>query len=458
MSEDHEADLTPDRIAMTFQPKNELLVEKSRRPRFTRVLGKDEESPGCERIVKVMLAAGFVVLLLATFVVIVSQQAQTATAPTPSPAPTETTQVVVVATAVPVIATALPTGTTAPTLRPTVTLLPIALVEPTPDVSFYAELDPIGYSVENRPLRLYRVGTGPIKRALIGAIHGGYEWNTVDLMTETLQYLRDNPGLVPSAITLYIVPNANPDGYSRGTDAVVARMNANGVDLNRNWDYQWQITATHGTRPVSAGSEPFSEPETRALRDFIAGEQLDAVIFYHSAFTAVFQGAVITKSKTAELAQYMAQATGYRYLPDGVPGQISTGDAIDYLADHGITAIEVELSTHQTLDWDRNLRGLKAFLDWNVPKSTPTPLPSEPVVQTATPDSLPATLPADSPTALPTSQTPVRSRVHVVVEGDTLYGIAFLYKISIDELLAANPNLTLKSTLQIGQEIKIPTG
>jgi len=225
----------------------------------------------------------------------------------------------------------------------------------------------IGRSAKNRPIHAYQVGNGPIKRGLIGAIHGGYERNTFTLMNEMLAYLRRNPQLVPPQITLFIVPLMNPDGNAAGTDRVRGRMNGNGVDLNRNWDYQWNITATHGTRVVSGGTAPFSEPESRAVRDLIEMNKMDAVIFYHSAFDAVFSGAGHSNTKTIELAKYMAEATGYRYRPEGVVGQLTTGDSIDYLtAKAGITAIEIELLTQRSIDWDRNLRGLKAFLVWDL--------------------------------------------------------------------------------------------
>ena len=117
---------------------------------------------------------------------------------------------------------------------------------------------------------------------IAAGVHGGYEWNTVVLVSETLKHLQANPNLIPQNVTLYVIPCANPDGYAAGTDRDVARMNGNGVDLNRNWDYQWQVTATHGTRPVNAGTGPFSEPETAALRDLILGNGVEAAIFYHS--------------------------------------------------------------------------------------------------------------------------------------------------------------------------------
>ncbi len=224
-----------------------------------------------------------------------------------------------------------------------------------------------GTSAGGRELIAYRLGTGPSARALVGGIHGGYEWNTTVLMSDTLDYLQEHIDQIPDNTTLYIIPCANPDGFAAGTDAVNGRMNGNGVDLNRNWDYQWQITATHGTRPVSAGTGPFSEPETAALRDFILDRQIEAAIFYHSAMGKIFSGADRTRSATHELAEKISQVTGYPHAPEGVPGQITTGDAIDYLSTRGIAAIEIELTTHKVIDWEWNRQGVLAFLKWTIP-------------------------------------------------------------------------------------------
>jgi hypothetical protein len=122
---------------------------------------------------------------------------------------------------------------------------------------------------------------------------------------------------------------------------------------------------------VFAGRFPFSEPETIALHDFILAREMNAVMFYHSAFAAVFSGAGVTTSHTVELAHVLGEATGYRYAPEGVPGQITTGNAIDWLTANGITAVEVELTNHHDLDWEQNQRGLQAFLNWNLPGRQP---------------------------------------------------------------------------------------
>jgi hypothetical protein len=201
---------------------------------------------------------------------------------------------------------------------------------------------------------------------LVGGIHGGYELNTVILVNELLDQLAAAPELIPPELTLYIVPCANPDGAVGGTDRMEGRFNGNGVDLNRNWDYRWQPMSTHGQWPVSGGSAPFSEPESVGLRDLILEEQVEAVIIYHSAMAAVFQGVGTTTSDTVELALLIVEVTGYRYAPTEVNYPPTTGNAIDWLTLHGITTVEIELTNHYDIDWDINWNALMAFLGWDL--------------------------------------------------------------------------------------------
>ncbi|RLC77105.1 MAG: hypothetical protein DRJ03_11725 [Chloroflexi bacterium] len=262
---------------------------------------------------------------------------------------------------------------TIPTAPPTSTPLPAT---PTAQPPFFEGPFTYGASFNGRPLLAYRLGDGPSVRAIIGAIHGGYEWNTVDLVSQTLEYLQANPALIPGEVTLYVIPCANPDGYAAGIDREHGRMNGNGVDLNRNWGYNWQMTATHGTRQVYAGAHAFSEPETAALRDLILEREVEAAIFYHSAMAKIFYGVEREKSATYELAVAVSEATGYP-IAAGIPGQITTGDAVDWMSDQGLAGIEVELTTHEDIEWERNLQGLLAFLNWRPPSV------SERVVHTA---------------------------------------------------------------------------
>jgi LysM repeat protein len=304
-------------------------------------------------------------------------------------------------------------------------------IPPTPPPAFYEGPIVYGTSVEGRDLVAYRLGTGPSARAIIGGIHGGYEWNTVDLVSKTLEYFQNHPELIPPNVTLYLIPCMNPDGYAAGR-GLAARTNSRGVDLNRNWDYQWQITATHGTRPISAGSAPFSEPETAALRDFILERHIELAIFYHSAMGKIFSGAERSRCATFELAEMMSRVTGYPHAPEGVPGQITTGDAIDWLSAQGIATIEIELTDHQNIEWERNLRGILAFLKWSIPKQGALPI---------------------SPPTTGTQQC----ITYTVQPGDTLSQIALQFGVSVDELVYIN-GLTDPDHIQIGQSLCIPAG
>ena len=249
---------------------------------------------------------------------------------------------------------------------------------PTPHPPFFQGPIEFGRSFDGRRLKVYRLGTGPFARAIVGGIHGGYEWNTVELVDEMVTHLQRHTDTIPVTVTLYIIPCANPDGYAAGTDPIIARMNGNGVDLNRNWDYQWQSVATHGRRLVNAGARAFSEPETDALRRLIEEKDIELLIFYHSAMEgAIFSGAERDKSATYELAEMLASVIGYRHWTQGVPGQITTGDAIDWLsAEKGIAAVEIELTTHDSVldtpEWQQNLDGVEAFLRWSIPPADGT--------------------------------------------------------------------------------------
>jgi hypothetical protein len=259
-----------------------------------------------------------------------------------------------------------------------------------------------------------------------------------------LEYLKIHTDTIPVTVTLYIVPCANPDGYAAGTDPIVARMNGNGVDLNRNWDYQWQKTATHGTRPVNAGTHAFSEPETQALWQLIERKNIELIIFYHSAMQgAIFSGAGRDQSATYELAEMLSDVTGYRHRTEGVPGQITTGDAIDWLsANQGIAAVEIELTTHASVldspEWQQNLDGLEAFLRWRIPPAN-APL-SQRISLDQSWEYIPHTVKV--------SKGIWRIALQYEIEANTLQYDALLYINSLDDPNNIDPGTILKIPIE----------
>jgi hypothetical protein len=239
----------------------------------------------------------------------------------------------------------------------------------------------IGTSVEGRNITAHTFGGGDTHLLFVGGIHGGYEWNSVVLAYNLIDYLQANPDALAETLAVSVIPSANPDAVydvvgttGRFTKADIPasanpggdeRFNANDVDLNRNFDCNWQPTSRWRGQEVSAGSGPFSEPEARAIRDFVQSNQLSAAVFFHSAAGAVY-GAACNGSvgtQTTNLLSTYAQASGYRAVKkfDAYP---ITGDVESWLTKQNIPAVSVELTNHQDVEWRRNLAGITALFDY----------------------------------------------------------------------------------------------
>jgi predicted deacylase len=254
---------------------------------------------------------------------------------------------------------ALPTST-----PPTPTLIPS--ITPTP----HQKPAIIGYSVQGRPLEVYTFGgeNRPVRRMIVAGIHGGYEGNTVELAYQLMDYLHDHPEVIPNNVTLYILPNFNPDGYAAGGKANPdARANANGVDLNRNWPDHWQADWSRqgcfAQRILSPGPFPASEPETVALMMFISLYKPDALISYHSAALGIFAGGVPPLKESESLAEDIAAITTYPYPPVDM-GCVYTGNLTDWASSKDIAAVDIELTDHDHTDFEMNLKVLNVFLNW----------------------------------------------------------------------------------------------
>jgi len=80
-----------------------------------------------------------------------------------------------------------------------------------------------------------------------------------------------------------------PTGYEGVDDDGDGFLNEDfvgGVDLNRNYGYQWNATVQSGSTDPSAedyrGLAPFSEPETQAIRDFTLQHNFRYAVSFHS--------------------------------------------------------------------------------------------------------------------------------------------------------------------------------
>jgi murein peptide amidase A len=181
---------------------------------------------------------------------------------------------------------------------------------------------PLGRSERGRPIVAYHVGsmTGP-PVLVVGCIHGN-ECAGIPV-ADALEN-------VHTSVNLWIVPNLNPDGYAAGT-----RQNARGVDLNRNWSYDWP-GGGHPWDTYYPGPRPFSERESRIARKLILRVHPRVTIWYHQHMDLVW--AWSAGSRTGRIYARAAGMTYYHHhnLP---------GTAINWENHHvpSMAAFDVEL-------------------------------------------------------------------------------------------------------------------
>lgn len=255
--------------------------------------------------------------------------------------------------------------------------------EPLPEVIEEArgEETVLGITVNGNDVTAYHFGTGQTELLFIGGIHGGYSWNTSLLAYELIDYLDANPNLVPSDITITVIPVANPDGLEAtvGTvgrfksevttaiteaERIAGRFNANKVDLNRNFDCEWEATGVWQSKEVSGGTSPFSEPEAAAIKNYIEKYKPAAAVVWFSAEGKVYPSACEGAPSNASIELAATYAKGAEYPTEAEFNAYTiTGDMVNWLAKNKIPAISVLLTNHKDTEWDKNLAGVEAVIN-----------------------------------------------------------------------------------------------
>ncbi|MEK7347890.1 MAG: M14 family zinc carboxypeptidase [Candidatus Eisenbacteria bacterium] len=173
-----------------------------------------------------------------------------------------------------------------------------------------ARLDTIGVSIEGRLILGVKISDNVTAEeaepeVLVVGCHHARELMSVELPLYLMRRLLDGYGVDPLLTSLvdsreiWIVPILNPDGHvyvqnnSGGQSGGWWRKNRRpngdgtfGVDLNRNYGFNWAYddlgSSPSTTSEVYRGTGPFSEPETSAIRDFMAAHEFRVSASFHS--------------------------------------------------------------------------------------------------------------------------------------------------------------------------------
>ena len=251
---------------------------------------------------------------------------------------------------------------------------------------------PHGYSLPGEPHRHARgcahghrhIGRRPPARGLpfrrrrrgelliVAGIHGGYEWNTVLLADALIANLRDGSVAVPPEVTLYLLRDLNPDGYARS-------HGDRGPCQRKRRRPQPQLASQLAPGLESRRLLELSTHQRRGSSALRAGDHRAAGLHPRPRFprahqlpqrgAGIFPGGQPATDESLRLAEAIAAVTEYSYPPQG-NGCEYTGQFADWAAAQGIAAVDVELSTHDSIDLWVNLSVLETFLSFD-----PQPLP-----------------------------------------------------------------------------------
>lgn len=230
----------------------------------------------------------------------------------------------------------------------------------------------IGKSVWGKNLYYLKLGKGENKILYNGA-HHGMEWITSAMLMrfaeDFLKAEKNNTALhgfdvraLSHKTTVYIVPMVNPDGVRLSVSGLPNRLNvqtkqrllringsdsflrwqanANGVDLNHNYDAMWhkskELEAEYGIYSPGptrfSGSAPESEPESRALAELARRIEFSMAIAFHSQGKVIYHG-FLGKEPPCSLQIARAFTKIAPYQLDNTEGIASYGGFKDWFVD-----------------------------------------------------------------------------------------------------------------------------
>lgn len=223
-------------------------------------------------------------------------------------------------------------------------------------------VETVGYSVGGRPINAYIYGNGATTYLYTAGIHGN-ELSSVYTIQSWMNDLEANPGKIPAAARVVVIPSINPDGVAKAS-----RVNNNGVNLNRNFPtHNWtgDIITSQGEQAGAGGSSAGSERETKALINATYRYVPRFVITYHSSGSLVNSNDV---GVSIAGGQAYARLARYAFVPNsattGTFGFEMTGTYEDWLLERGIAAILIELNTDRGNHFTQNRNAMWAMLGY----------------------------------------------------------------------------------------------
>ncbi len=172
-----------------------------------------------------------------------------------------------------------------------------------------------GYSVLKRPLYYFKVYKTEYPKIIVTyCIHAREHITTKLALKQIKDYAKQG-----KVGTVYFLPMLNPDGVKIAlTEKPLYKANANGVDLNVNFDARWGTGEKNVFQKGDEnfiGEKPFSEPETAFLLDFTLKVKPDITLSYHCKGEEIYYEFFQPEKdriRDFEIAKSISNVTGYQ--------------------------------------------------------------------------------------------------------------------------------------------------
>jgi len=237
-----------------------------------------------------------------------------------------------------------------------------------------------GYSVKKNPLVYKEYGdSGSNNTTLIFSTVHGDETTAFYIGYQLMNWLEQNVAKSPKAHVV-LAPLVNPDGFFPLPVRKKTRVNAAGVDVNRNfltkdWNKkalrEWRRTYAANPRRFP-GKTPDSEPETIFQRDLIEKYQPKKILSIHAPLNFMDYDGPNTLSLKRFPQDYVKTCLELQKRLKAVPGGFFPGSLGNYAGqERGIPTLTLELpsATPSSAEgyWNKFREGMKTVIEFEVP-------------------------------------------------------------------------------------------
>ena len=194
---------------------------------------------------------------------------------------------------------------------------------------YFIDREILGFTFENKPIAVWWFGNSESPHEILfTGMHHANEPSGMMVLTFFIEKLMETAASNPESTEalllknrkIAVIPCLNPDGYvlnilmgaswRKNRSLPDSNSHYHGVDLNRNygpeefWNSPFGYSATENNSDLYRGPFPFSEKETRAVKDLCESNSFNLALNYHSFGNFIIYPFSALARETSDSAYY----------------------------------------------------------------------------------------------------------------------------------------------------------